>query len=51
MRTNRHARISKTDERPAQTDENHVQTNLRSFGFLPASQLRMDDLREHGGRE
>jgi len=37
------ARASEDDERPAQTDDS-VQTDLRAFGFTPASQLRFDEL-------
>ena len=37
-------RASEDDERPAQTDENSVQIDLRSFGFTQASQLRFDEL-------
>jgi hypothetical protein len=51
MTTIHHVRDSDADERPAQTDKNSTQTDLRSFGFLPASQLRMTDLGEHSERE
>ena len=51
MTTTYRVRDSDADERPAQIDENSTQTDLRSFGFAPASQLRMTDLGDHSERE
>jgi hypothetical protein len=50
MTTTYRVRDSDADERPAQIDENSTQTDLRSFGFTPASQLHFDQLGDRDDR-